>query len=67
MTTPVYIPCKHNPAGYGADPKTGDVWCFRCNPPRKISKDAEAQPDDALALLAEALDIFSGERELCYE
>jgi len=25
--------CKHNEANYEVDPETGNVWCFRCDPP----------------------------------
>jgi hypothetical protein len=29
--------CKHNSANFDADPDTGEVWCFRCKPPRCLS------------------------------
>ena len=29
--------CKHDPAGFDVDPDTGDVWCFRCRPPRLVT------------------------------
>lgn len=32
-------PCPHNPALYDLDPRTADVWCFHCSPPRNVSRE----------------------------
>jgi len=34
------VTCNHSSASFDVDPDTGDVWCFRCDPPRCVSTPA---------------------------